>query len=103
VKVKIYKTIILPVVLYGHETWSHTKGGTKIDSVCEESGKGQLQLLPVCSQDAYYVQDKEVEMVWWIILDRGCSKHVYKNFMFLTARKKKEGNFHLYILTHILH
>jgi hypothetical protein len=22
VKVKIYKTIILPVVLYGHETWS---------------------------------------------------------------------------------
>jgi hypothetical protein len=24
VKVKIYKTIILPVVLYGHETWSLT-------------------------------------------------------------------------------
>ena len=23
-KVKIYKTIILPVVLYGCETWSHT-------------------------------------------------------------------------------
>jgi hypothetical protein len=26
VKVKIYKTIILPVVLYGCETWSHAKG-----------------------------------------------------------------------------
>jgi hypothetical protein len=24
IKVKIYKTIILPVVLYGYETWSHT-------------------------------------------------------------------------------
>jgi hypothetical protein len=24
VKIKIYKTIILPVVLYGCETWSHT-------------------------------------------------------------------------------
>jgi len=24
-KIKIYKTIILPVVLYGCETWSHTK------------------------------------------------------------------------------
>jgi hypothetical protein len=25
-KVKIYKTIILPVVLYGYKTWSHTLG-----------------------------------------------------------------------------
>jgi hypothetical protein len=25
-KIKIYRTIILPVVLYGCETWSHTKG-----------------------------------------------------------------------------
>jgi hypothetical protein len=24
VKIKIYKTIILPIVLYGHETWSLT-------------------------------------------------------------------------------
>ena len=23
-KIKVYKTIILPVVLYGHETWSFT-------------------------------------------------------------------------------
>jgi hypothetical protein len=26
VKIKIYRTIILPVVLYGCETWSHVKG-----------------------------------------------------------------------------
>jgi hypothetical protein len=26
IKVKIYKTIILPVVLYGCETWFHAKG-----------------------------------------------------------------------------
>jgi hypothetical protein len=24
VKIKIYRTIILPIVLYGHETWSFT-------------------------------------------------------------------------------
>jgi hypothetical protein len=28
VKVGIYKNIILPVVLYGCETWSDSKGGT---------------------------------------------------------------------------
>jgi hypothetical protein len=27
-KFKIYKTIILPVILYGCETWSVTEGGT---------------------------------------------------------------------------
>ena len=27
-KIKIYRTIILPVVLYGCETWSLTEGGT---------------------------------------------------------------------------
>jgi hypothetical protein len=26
--IKIYRTIILPVVLYGCETWCHTEGGT---------------------------------------------------------------------------
>jgi hypothetical protein len=26
-KIKIYKTVILPVVLYGYETWSHLEGG----------------------------------------------------------------------------
>jgi hypothetical protein len=25
-KIKIYKTVILPVVLYGYETWSRTLG-----------------------------------------------------------------------------
>jgi hypothetical protein len=28
IKIRIYKTIILPVVLYGSETWSLTKSGT---------------------------------------------------------------------------
>jgi hypothetical protein len=28
IKIKIYRTVILPVVLYGCETWSHTAGGT---------------------------------------------------------------------------
>jgi len=27
-KIKIYRTVILPVVLYGCETWSHIEGGT---------------------------------------------------------------------------
>jgi hypothetical protein len=29
VKIRIYKTIILPVLLCGCETWSHIKGGTQ--------------------------------------------------------------------------
>ena len=29
-KIKIYKTIILPVMLYGCETWSHIKGGMQM-------------------------------------------------------------------------
>jgi hypothetical protein len=28
-KIRIYNTIILPMVLYGCKTWSLTKGGTK--------------------------------------------------------------------------
>jgi hypothetical protein len=28
IKISIYKSIILPVVLYGCETWSDIKGGT---------------------------------------------------------------------------
>ena len=32
-KVKIYKTIILPVVLYGCETWSHIKGGMQAKDI----------------------------------------------------------------------
>jgi hypothetical protein len=28
VTIKIYKTMTLPVVLYGSETWTHTKGRT---------------------------------------------------------------------------
>jgi hypothetical protein len=35
-KVKIYRTIILPVVFYGCETWSLTlRGGTKADGIRE--------------------------------------------------------------------
>jgi hypothetical protein len=30
-KIKIYKTVILPVVLYGCETWSHFEGGTETE------------------------------------------------------------------------
>jgi len=32
-KVKIYRTIILPIVLYGCETWSLTEGGTEAEGV----------------------------------------------------------------------
>jgi hypothetical protein len=33
IKVKIRKTIILPVVLYGCETWSHIKGRAQTENV----------------------------------------------------------------------
>jgi hypothetical protein len=33
VKIRIYKTIILPVVLYGCETWSDIKGRTQTEGV----------------------------------------------------------------------
>jgi hypothetical protein len=32
-KIKIYKTVILPVVLYGCETFSHAKGRTHTEGV----------------------------------------------------------------------
>jgi hypothetical protein len=35
IKIKIYKTIILPVVFYGCETWSLIQGGTYA-GVCEQ-------------------------------------------------------------------
>jgi hypothetical protein len=35
VKIRIYKTTILPVVLYGCETWSHIRGGTQTEGVSE--------------------------------------------------------------------
>jgi hypothetical protein len=34
-KVKICGSIILPVVLYGCENWSHVKGGTLAEGVPE--------------------------------------------------------------------
>jgi hypothetical protein len=37
VKIRIYKTIILPVVLYGCDTWSHTVGRNN-DRWCLRTG-----------------------------------------------------------------
>ena len=34
-KIKIHRTIILSVVLYGCETWSLTLGGKEAEGVCE--------------------------------------------------------------------
>jgi nitric oxide synthase oxygenase domain/subunit len=34
-----YKTIILPVVLYGHETWSDIKRGTQTEGVWEQGSE----------------------------------------------------------------
>jgi hypothetical protein len=40
VKIRIYKTIILPVVLYGCETWSlDIKGGTQTEGVLEQGAE----------------------------------------------------------------
>jgi hypothetical protein len=37
-KIKIYKTVILSVVLYGRETWSlHFGGGTQTEGFWEQS------------------------------------------------------------------
>ena len=56
VKIKIYKTIILPVVLYGHETWSLTLREEHTQRVC-------------CIVDGYYC----------CVIDRHC-------FFFFSAR-----------------
>jgi hypothetical protein len=34
-KVRVHRTVVLPVVLYGCETLSHTEGGTKTEGVRE--------------------------------------------------------------------
>jgi hypothetical protein len=36
VQIRIYRTIILPVIVYGCETWSDIKGGTWIVGVWEQ-------------------------------------------------------------------
>ena len=35
IKIKIHKTVILPVVLYGCDLVCHTEGGTEAEGVCE--------------------------------------------------------------------
>jgi hypothetical protein len=34
-KIRVYRTVVLPVVLYGCETVCHTEGGTKTEGVRE--------------------------------------------------------------------
>jgi hypothetical protein len=54
IKIRIYKTIILPVVLYGCKTWSVTiKGGTQTEGVWEQRCWGE-----------YLVQTDEVTGDW---------------------------------------
>jgi hypothetical protein len=35
IKIREFRTVTFPVVLYGCETWSHTEGGTKTEGVRE--------------------------------------------------------------------
>jgi hypothetical protein len=39
VNIRIYNTIILPLVLYGCETWSHNKGGTVTEGELEQGAE----------------------------------------------------------------
>jgi hypothetical protein len=41
-KIKIYKTIILFVLLYGCETWSHVKGTSQTDGVGEQNSEKNI-------------------------------------------------------------
>jgi hypothetical protein len=41
-KIRIYKLIILPVVLYGCETWSLIKGGTKTEGVSVQGAEENI-------------------------------------------------------------
>jgi hypothetical protein len=41
-KIRIYKTVILPVVLYGCETWSDVKGGTQTEGVSEHGAEENI-------------------------------------------------------------
>ena len=40
-KIKIYKTIIMPVVLHGCETWSYIKEGTQVKGIRKQDPWGQ--------------------------------------------------------------
>jgi hypothetical protein len=42
VNIRIYKSIILPVVLYGCETFSHFKGGTYTEGVGEQGAEDNI-------------------------------------------------------------
>ena len=41
-KIKIYKTIILPVVLYGCETWCYIKGGMKARGIWKQDPEANI-------------------------------------------------------------
>jgi hypothetical protein len=99
VKIRIYKTIILPVVLYGCETWSPTLReahrlkvfenrevkrifGPKSDEVIggwRKLQNGELYNL-------YYSQVKEDEMGW------ACSTHGKKRSPYRILEVKQEEN-----------
>jgi hypothetical protein len=43
VNIKVYRTIIFPVVSYGGETWvSHTEGGTRAEGVREQGAEEDI-------------------------------------------------------------
>jgi hypothetical protein len=42
IKIKIYRIVILPFVLYGFETWSLIEGGTKAEGTGEYDPEGNV-------------------------------------------------------------
>jgi len=43
IQIKIYTAIILPLVLYWHETWPFVEGGTQAEGVGEECAEEGIQ------------------------------------------------------------
>jgi hypothetical protein len=42
VKIRIHKTVILPIVLYGHESWSLTVRKAQTEDVCEQGAEKNI-------------------------------------------------------------
>jgi hypothetical protein len=86
IEIKVYRTVIFPVVLYGCETWSHTLrkehrlrlfenrvqcrvSGPKMDEIMGAGGNGIMRSFIICTLAKYCQNEqiKEDEM------DRACS------------------------------
>jgi hypothetical protein len=109
-KIKIYRTIILPVVWYGCETWSLTMGekrrlrvfqirvlrrlfGPKMDEVTEEWRKlhnAELNDLYPSSNTAQVIKAKRMRWAWYVAR-MGEKRGVYRDLVGKCEGKRTLG------------